>query len=108
MLKICRAQSMKHTNNNQTSKKDNEQSKNTHKHSIKQKINQANNQSSTPSIKSNNQRKKTIKLEEETLYKKLCNSRSTAPGGCYVKNSSTQKPRDNCKNNGKNVRTTEK
>ena len=23
--------------------------------------------------------------KEETLYKKICNSRSTAPGGCYVK-----------------------
>ena len=39
-----------------------------HKHSIKQKINQANIQSSTPSIKSNNQRKKTNKPEKETLY----------------------------------------
>ena len=33
----------------------------------------------------NKQRKKTKKNKEATLYKKIGNSRSPAPGGCYVK-----------------------
>ena len=37
------------------------------------------------SNRKNKQRKKTKKPKEATLYLKLCNSRSPAPGGCYVK-----------------------
>ena len=67
--RVCK-QSRKHANTIKQAKGTaKHQKKRTHKDSIKQKINQANNQSSTPSIKSNSQqRKKTNKPEEETLY----------------------------------------
>ena len=52
----------------------------THKQTIKQAKRTTNNQNK----QQKNITHQSIKLEEETLYKKLCNSRSTAPGGCYV------------------------
>ena len=50
-------QSRKHTNNNLTSKKENEENEKTHKHSLKQKINQPNEQ----------QRRKTKKPQRRNL-----------------------------------------
>ena len=64
--------------------------------SIKQKISQAHHQSNQTIIKE----RKRKNPKHETLYTKICNSRSTAPGGCYVSSSSRSRSSSSSSSSG--------